>query len=101
MGPTQSFPTFAFNSSKKFSPTINCPASLVADVRMLQAGDGLDLAQETLGTDHGGEFGAKDLDGDLAIVFQILGEAVEWLRHRFASSTARFIWATQFGTTRR
>jgi hypothetical protein len=34
----------------------------------------LDLAQETLGADHGGQFGAEDLDGDAAVVLQVVGE---------------------------
>ena len=35
---------------------------------------GLDLAQEALGADDGGELGAEDLDRDLAVVLQVLGE---------------------------
>ena len=41
---------------------------------MLQVGDGLDLAQESLGADHGGELRPEHLDGDLAVVSQILRE---------------------------
>ena len=41
---------------------------------MLQVGDGLDLAQEPLGADHRGELGAQDLDGDLAVVLEVLGQ---------------------------
>ena len=41
---------------------------------MLQRRDGLDLAQEPLGADHGGELGLEDLDGDLAVVLEVLGE---------------------------
>ena len=44
------------------------------DVWVLQVGDGLDLAQEPLGADHRGELRPEDLDGDLAIVLQVLGE---------------------------
>ena len=44
------------------------------DVGVLQGGDGLDFAQEPLGTDHGGELGAEHLDGDLAVVLEIVGE---------------------------
>ena len=41
---------------------------------MLQVGRGPDLAEEPLGADHGGELGPQDLDGDLAVVPQVLGE---------------------------
>ncbi len=44
------------------------------DVRMLQAGGGLDLAEEALAADDGRELGVEDLDGDLAAVLQVLGE---------------------------
>ena len=44
------------------------------DVRMLQGRDRLDLAQEPLGTDDRGELGLQDLDGDLAVVLEILRE---------------------------
>ena len=37
-------------------------------------GDGLDLAQEALGADDGGQLGAEDLDGHLAVVLEVLGE---------------------------
>jgi hypothetical protein len=42
------------------------------DVRVLEVGDGLDLAQETFGPDDGGQFGSQDLDGDPAIVADVL-----------------------------
>jgi hypothetical protein len=35
---------------------------------------GLDLRQEPLGADHRGQLGAEHLDGDLAIVLEVLGE---------------------------
>ncbi len=41
---------------------------------MLQVGRGPDLAQEPLGADHGRELGPHELDGDLAVVPQVLGE---------------------------
>ena len=41
---------------------------------MLEVGGGLDLDQEPLGPDHGGELGPQDLEGDLAIVLEVLGE---------------------------
>ena len=41
---------------------------------MLQVGGGLDLGEEALGADDGGELGAQDLDGDLAVVLEVLGE---------------------------
>ena len=41
---------------------------------MAEAGGGLDLAQEALGAERGGELGAEDLDGDLAVVLEIFGE---------------------------
>ena len=44
------------------------------DVRVLQGGDGLDLAEEPLGPDDGGELGAQDLDRDFAVVAEVLGQ---------------------------
>ncbi len=44
------------------------------DVRMLQRCRGLDLDHEPLGSEHRGEFGLQDLDRDLAVVLQVLGE---------------------------
>ena len=41
---------------------------------MLQMGDGLDLAQEPLGADHGRELGPQHLDGDLAVVLEVVRE---------------------------
>src|ERR1051325_2782747 len=41
---------------------------------MLQRGDGLDLAQEPLGANDGGQLGPEDLDGDPAVVLQVLRE---------------------------
>ena len=41
---------------------------------MLEVGGGLDLAEEALAADCGGQFGPQDLDRDLAIVLEILGE---------------------------
>ena len=41
---------------------------------MLEVGGGLDLGQEPLGSDDGRELRAQDLDGDLAVVLEILGE---------------------------
>ena len=41
---------------------------------MLQVGGGLDLAEEPLGADHGGELGPQHLDRDLAVVLEVLGE---------------------------
>ena len=44
------------------------------DVRVAQGGGGLDLDDEAFGAEDGGEFGFEDLDRDLAIVLQVLGE---------------------------
>jgi hypothetical protein len=44
------------------------------DVRVLERGGGLDLLDEPLGAEHGGELGFQDLDGDLAVVLQVLCE---------------------------
>ncbi len=44
------------------------------DVRVLQVGDGLDLAQKPFGADDGGEVGAEHLDGDLAVVLEVVRE---------------------------
>ena len=44
------------------------------DVGMLQRRDRLDLAQEPRGADDRGELGLQDLDGDLAVVLQVLRE---------------------------
>ena len=41
---------------------------------MLEIGGELDLGQEPLGADDGGEPRRQDLEGDLAVVPQILGE---------------------------
>ena len=41
---------------------------------MLQVRRGLDLGEEPLGADDGGELRAQHLDRDLAIVLQVLGE---------------------------
>ncbi len=42
------------------------------NVRVLEVGGGLDLREEAFGADDGGEFGAEDLDGDGAIVLQVV-----------------------------
>ena len=39
---------------------------------MAEVRRGLDLAQEAVGAEGCAEFGAEDLDGDLAIVLQVL-----------------------------
>ena len=44
------------------------------DVRVLEVGGELDLGQEPLGADHGGELGTQHLERDLAVVPQVLGE---------------------------
>ena len=44
------------------------------DVRVLEVGRELDLGQEALGADHGGELGAQDLERDAAVVPDVLGE---------------------------
>ena len=41
---------------------------------MLQVGGDLDLGEEPLGAEHGGELGLEDLDGDLAVVLEVVGE---------------------------
>ncbi len=41
---------------------------------MLEVGGGLDLLYEPLGSQHCGEFGTQDFDGDLAVVLQIVGQ---------------------------
>jgi hypothetical protein len=41
---------------------------------MVQLCGGFDLAQEPFGTERGSELGVEHLDGDLAAVFQILGQ---------------------------
>jgi hypothetical protein len=47
-----------------------CLAGVVErqDVRVLQVSGDLDLVQEPLGAKHGGKFGVQHLDGDLAVV---------------------------------
>jgi hypothetical protein len=42
------------------------------DVGVGEAGDGLDLAQETVGPDGGGDLRVEDLEGDPAVVLQVL-----------------------------
>ena len=44
------------------------------DVGMLEVGRDLDLGQEALPADHGGELGMQHLDGDLAAVLEVFGE---------------------------
>jgi hypothetical protein len=44
------------------------------DVRVLQTGDGLDLAEEALGPERGDEFRPEDLEGDGAVKAEVLGE---------------------------
>ena len=44
------------------------------DVRVLEIGGDLDLGQEALAAEDGGELGVEDLDRDLAAVLQVLGE---------------------------
>ena len=44
------------------------------DMRMLQRGRGLDLHHEALGADHRGQLGLQDLEGDFAVVLEILGQ---------------------------
>ena len=41
---------------------------------MLELGGDLDLAGEPLAAERGGELGAEDLHGDLAVVLEVLGE---------------------------
>ncbi len=41
---------------------------------MLEIGGGLDLGEEPLGADHRGQLGPEDLDGDLALVPEVVGE---------------------------
>ena len=41
---------------------------------MAEAGGGGDLLQETLGAEGGGQLWAEDLEGDLALVLEILSE---------------------------
>ena len=44
------------------------------DMRVLQVGRGLDLGEEPLRADDGGELRAKDLDRHLAIVLEVVGQ---------------------------
>jgi hypothetical protein len=41
---------------------------------MPEIGDGLDLVQEPLGADQGRELRPQHLDGDLAVVLEIVGQ---------------------------
>ena len=41
---------------------------------MLQLGGGLDLAQEPLGAEDGGQLGVEHLERDLAVVPEVVGE---------------------------
>ena len=41
---------------------------------MLEIGGELDLGEEPLGADHGGQLGAQQLERDLAVVLQVLGQ---------------------------
>jgi len=44
------------------------------DVGVLHLGRGLDLDDEPLGAEDGGKLGLQDLDRDLAVVLQVLGQ---------------------------
>ena len=44
------------------------------DVRVLEVGCGFDLGQETLGADQGGQLGLQNLEGDLALMLQVIGQ---------------------------
>ena len=44
------------------------------DMRMVEPRGDPDFGQEALRAEHGAELGAKDLDGDLSIVLEIVGE---------------------------
>jgi hypothetical protein len=44
------------------------------DVRVLQLGRDVDLTQEPLWADGGGQLGSQDLDGDLAVVLEVVGQ---------------------------
>jgi len=44
------------------------------DVRVLETGGGLDLLDEAVATEDGGQLGLEDLDRDLAVVLQVFGE---------------------------
>ena len=44
------------------------------DMRMLQARRRLDLGDEALAAEHGGEFGLEHLDRDVAVVLEVVGE---------------------------
>ncbi len=44
---------------------------------MLEIGGGGDLLHEPLGAEHGGEFGQEDLDGDVAVVLDVVGVPAE------------------------
>ncbi len=41
---------------------------------MIEAGGDLDFREEAFGTERGGELGPQDLDGDVAIVLEVLRE---------------------------
>ena len=41
---------------------------------MLQVGGGLDLGQEAVGADHGGQLRPQHLHRDLAVVLEVVGE---------------------------
>ena len=43
-------------------------------MRVLEIGGGLDFAEEAISAECGGELGAEDLDGDLAVVLEVFGE---------------------------
>ena len=53
---------------------------------MLQAGGELDLAQEPLGAERRGELGMEHLEGDRAVVLEVLGQVDR--RHAAAAELA-------------
>ncbi len=48
------------------------------DVRVLEVRCGLDLAKEALGADDGGQLGSQDLEGHLALMFDVIGQGRPW-----------------------
>ena len=60
---------------------------------MLELGRGLDLGEEAFAAEHGAEFGPEDLEGDGAIVLDVVGE----IDRRHAAGTELTLQAVAVG----
>jgi len=64
------------------------------DVGVLEPGSGLDLPQEALGPQRGGELGAEHLHGHLSVVPEVIGE-VDRSHAALPELTLEYVTVTQ------